>query len=90
MGAILIYGVYDAFAQKLVAAVAKLKVGDGQQEGVTQGPLIDQKAVEKVEQHIADAVGKAARVLAGGSRIGNRGYYFPLTVLSDLPDDAHV
>ena len=52
-------GVYDAFAQKLVAAVGKLKVGNGVEPGVTQGPLIDEKAVDKVEQHIADAWARA-------------------------------
>ena len=61
-------GVYDAFAAKLVEAVRKLKVGDGMENGVTQGPLINEQAVKKVEQHIADAVGKGARVLLGGKR----------------------
>jgi len=83
-------GVYDAFAQKLVAAVGKLKVGNGQQEGVTQGPLIDQKAVEKVEQHIADAVGKGARILAGGKRHSLGHSFFEPTVLADVTSEMIV
>ncbi|WP_211461308.1 NADP-dependent succinate-semialdehyde dehydrogenase [Collimonas silvisoli] len=83
-------GIYDAFAEKLVAAVAKLKVGDGQQEGVTQGPLIDQKAVAKVEQHIADAVAKGARVLAGGKRHALGQSFFEPTVLADVTSDMMV
>ncbi|AMO97885.1 succinate-semialdehyde dehydrogenase [Collimonas fungivorans] len=83
-------GIYDAFAEKLVAAVAKLKVGDGQQEGVTQGPLIDQKAVAKVEQHIADAVSKGARVLAGGKRHALGQSFFEPTVLADVTSDMMV
>ncbi|MDB5767885.1 MAG: gabD2 [Collimonas fungivorans] len=83
-------GIYDAFAEKLVAAVAKLKVGDGQQEGVTQGPLIDQKAVAKVEQHIADAVSKGARILAGGKRHALGQSFFEPTVLADVTADMMV
>ncbi|HWW07777.1 NADP-dependent succinate-semialdehyde dehydrogenase [Collimonas sp.] len=83
-------GIYDAFAEKLVAAVAKLKVGNGQQEGVTQGPLIDQKAVAKVEQHIADAVEKGARILAGGKRHALGQSFFEPTVLADVTSDMMV
>ena len=57
-------GVYEAFARKLVAAVEKLKVGNGLEAGVTQGPLIDQAALEKVEQHVADALAKGGRMVA--------------------------
>ncbi len=59
-------GVYDAFAEKLVAATKKLKVGDGFEAGVTTGPLIDRNAVEKVERHLADATAKGGKVLLGG------------------------
>ncbi|WP_141766075.1 aldehyde dehydrogenase family protein, partial [Pseudomonas sp. HMSC75E02] len=59
-------GVYDAFVEKLKAAVAKLNIGNGLEQGITTGPLIDAKAVAKVEEHIADAVGKGAKVVAGG------------------------
>ncbi|OHS01905.1 NAD-dependent succinate-semialdehyde dehydrogenase, partial [Pseudomonas sp. HMSC75E02] len=59
-------GVYDAFVEKLKAAVAKLNIGNGLEQGITTGPLIDAKAVAKVEEHIADAVSKGAKVVAGG------------------------
>src|SRR5246127_317049 len=61
-------GVYDAFADKLVAAVSRLKVGNGAEAGVDQGPLIEPAAIEKVEDHIADALAKGAKVLLGGKR----------------------
>ncbi|QBY55580.1 NADP-dependent succinate-semialdehyde dehydrogenase [Cupriavidus oxalaticus] len=77
-------GVYDAFAQKLVAAVAALKVGNGMEDGVRIGPLIDDKAVTKVEEHIADAVGKGARVLHGGQRHALGHSFFQPTVLADV------
>src|SRR5580765_5938905 len=59
-------GVYDQFAQKLAAKVGAMKIGGGLEDGVMQGPLIDMKAVEKVEEHITDAVGKGARLVTGG------------------------
>jgi succinate-semialdehyde dehydrogenase/glutarate-semialdehyde dehydrogenase len=76
-------GVYDAFADKLVAAVRKLKVGNGQEAGVTQGPLIDAAAVEKVEQHIADALSNGGRVLTGGKRHALGQTFFEPTVIAD-------
>jgi succinate-semialdehyde dehydrogenase/glutarate-semialdehyde dehydrogenase len=76
--------VYDAFAQKLTAAVAKLKVGNGMELGVNQGPLIEEKAVEKVEHHIADALGKGARLLLGGKRHPLGRTFFEPTVLADV------
>ncbi len=75
--------VYDAFASKLASAVGSLKVGDGFEPGVQQGPLIDPAAVEKVESHIADARAKGARVLTGGSRHALGGNFFQPTVLAD-------
>ncbi|WP_322403050.1 NAD-dependent succinate-semialdehyde dehydrogenase [Massilia luteola] len=77
-------GVYDAFAAKLTAAVAKLKVGNGMDAGVNQGPLIEEKAVEKVEHHIADALGKGARLLLGGKRHPLGQTFFEPTVLADV------
>jgi len=77
-------GVYDAFAEKLTAAVAKLKVGNGMEPGVNQGPLIEEKAVEKVEHHIADALGKGARLLLGGKRHALGHSFFEPTVLADV------
>jgi len=77
-------GVYDKFLDKLVGAVGKLKVGNGLDAGVTQGPLIDMKAVEKIEEHIADATKKGAKVLAGGKRHSLGGTFFEPTVLSNV------
>jgi succinate-semialdehyde dehydrogenase / glutarate-semialdehyde dehydrogenase len=76
--------VYGAFADKLAAAVQKLKVGNGLESGVNQGPLIDIHAVEKVEAHIADAVKKGARVVAGGRRHQLGGTFFEPTILADV------
>jgi len=74
-------GVYDAFARKLAQAVDQLKVGNGLMAETQQGPLIDENAVKKVEEHIADAVGKGARVLTGGHRHALGGTFFQPTVL---------
>ncbi len=76
--------VYDTFAEKLAAAVGKLKVGNGVEPGVNQGPLIEEKAVEKVEQHIEDAVSKGARVLVGGKRHALGHTFFEPTILLDV------
>jgi succinate-semialdehyde dehydrogenase/glutarate-semialdehyde dehydrogenase len=83
-------GIYDAFAAKLVAAVGKLKVGNGVEPGVTQGPLIEEKAVAKVEEHIADALGKGARLLAGGKRHALGHTFFQPTVLADVDASMQV
>ncbi len=77
-------GVYEAFAEKLAAAVAELKVGNAFEEGVRQGPLITEAAVKKVEAHIADAVEKGARVVLGGNRHALGGTFFEPTVLADV------
>jgi len=77
-------GVYDAFAEKLRAAVSGLKVGDGLADGTTQGPLIDMAAVEKVEAHIADAVAHGARVALGGGRHALGRTFFQPTVLTGV------
>jgi succinate-semialdehyde dehydrogenase/glutarate-semialdehyde dehydrogenase len=83
-------GVYDQFAEKLVTAVEGLKVGNGFDPEVTQGPLIDYAAVEKVEEHIQDAVSRGARVLTGGQRHTLGGTYFQPTVLANVPANATV
>ena len=83
-------GVYDAFVEKLKAAVAKLNIGNGLESGVTTGPLIDAKAVAKVEEHIADAVSKGAKVVAGGKPHALGGTFFEPTILVDVPKDAAV
>ena len=75
-------GVFDAFAAKFAAATAKLKVGSGLESGTTVGPLIDEKAVEKVEEHVADALAKGAKVVAGGRRHARGGAFYEPTVLS--------
>ena len=77
-------GVYDAFAEKLVAAVRKLKVGNGFEAGVVQGPLIDHAAVEKVEDHIQDAVSQGAQLLLGGKRHALGQTFFEPTVLANV------
>ncbi|STQ94251.1 Succinate-semialdehyde dehydrogenase [NADP(+)] GabD [Janthinobacterium lividum] len=82
--------VYDSFADKLVAAVAKLKVGNGIEAGVTQGPLIDAKAVAKVEEHVADALGKGGRLLAGGKRHALGNGFFEPTIIADVTNDMRV
>jgi succinate-semialdehyde dehydrogenase/glutarate-semialdehyde dehydrogenase len=77
-------GVYDAFAEKLARKVAEMKVGDGFDSGVTVGPLISKSAVEKVEEHIADATAKGAKVLAGGKRHALGGTFFEPTILTGV------
>jgi len=77
-------GVYDAFAAKLVEAVKRFKVGDGLKGETQQGPLINMSAVQKVEEHITDAVSKGARVLCGGQRHELGGTFFQPTVLADV------
>ncbi|MEX0696959.1 MAG: NADP-dependent succinate-semialdehyde dehydrogenase [Dongiaceae bacterium] len=83
-------GVYDAFAEKLAAAVGKLKVGDGLKGETHQGPLIDKNAVAKVEEHIADALAKGARVVIGGKRHALGGTFFEPTILADVTPDMLV
>ncbi|PDS59994.1 succinate-semialdehyde dehydrogenase I [Rhizobium anhuiense] len=83
-------GVYDAFAEKLVAAVGKLKTGNGFDEGVILGPLIDKAALAKVEEHIADALGKGARVLQGGKPHALGGTFFEATILGEVTKDMAV
>ncbi|HSC06609.1 MAG TPA: NADP-dependent succinate-semialdehyde dehydrogenase [Steroidobacteraceae bacterium] len=83
-------GVYDAFAGKLVDAVALLKIGDGLKGATDQGPLIDMKAVAKVEEHIADALAKGAAVAAGGKRHALGGTFFQPTVLTNVKPDMMV
>lgn len=77
-------GIYDEFCRKLSEKVAALKLGNGLDEGVNQGPLIEEKAVEKVEQHIADALSKGASCLTGGKRSALGGTFFEPTVLSGV------
>lgn len=82
--------VYDAFAAKLAEKIKMLKVGGGMEAGVTQGPLIDQPALAKVEDHIADAKAKGAKVLLGGKRHARGGTFFEPTVLTDVTTSMKV
>ena len=83
-------GVYEAFAEKLAVAVAALKVGNGVEPGVTQGPLIDQFAVDKVEELIADACAKGARVVCGGQRHALGQTFFEPTILADVTPEMRM
>ena len=83
-------GVYEAFASKLKQAVEAMKVGNGMEPGVVQGPLINADAVKKVEEHIADALKRGAKVVTGGKRHALGGTFFQPTVLADVPKDAVI
>jgi succinate-semialdehyde dehydrogenase/glutarate-semialdehyde dehydrogenase len=78
-------GVYEQFAQKFAAKVATAKVGNGFEDSVNQGPLIEPSAIEKVERHVQDAIAKGARVLTGGKRLS--GQFFEPTVVADATAD---
>ncbi len=82
--------VYDAFAEKLAGAVQKLKVGNGLQADVQQGPLIDESAVQKAERHIADAVAKGAKIQCGGKRHALGGTFFEPTLLTNVTPEMLV
>ncbi len=83
-------GVYDAFAAKLAERVGQMKVGDGFAEGVTTGPLIDTNALKKVEEHVADAVSKGAKVALGGKPADQGGLFFQPTILTGVTSDMKV
>ena len=82
--------IYDVFAKKLADATKAMKVGNGFEDGVTTGPLIDQQALEKVEEHIEDAVSKGASILSGGTRSNQGGTFFNPTVLTDVNSTMKV
>ena len=83
-------GVYDAFAEKLAERVSQMKVGDGFEDAVDAGPLIDGKALAKVEAHISDAMSKGARIALGGKPDKRGGLFFQPTVLTDVTPDMQV
>ncbi|WP_430463180.1 NAD-dependent succinate-semialdehyde dehydrogenase [Tabrizicola sp.] len=83
-------GVYDAFAEKLAAAVKKLNVGDGLKDGTTTGPLINKDAVDKVQEHIADVLSGGGKVLTGGKGHALGGTFFEPTVLTGVTNDMKV
>ncbi|KAF4513842.1 UNVERIFIED_CONTAM: hypothetical protein B566_EDAN016737 [Ephemera danica] len=83
-------GIYEEFARKLAARASKLKVGAGVEDGVVQGPLIDDAALAKVEAHVADALSKGARLLCGGARHERGGNFYQPTVLADVTPGMKV
>ena len=83
-------GIYDAFATKLTASVAALKVGNGLEDDVVQGPLIDQAALEKVEELVNDAVTQGAKVIGGGERHELGGTYYQPTVITNVADTMRI
>ncbi|MBB3229341.1 NAD-dependent succinate-semialdehyde dehydrogenase [Halomonas stenophila] len=83
-------GVFDAFLDKLAARVAELRVGNGLEEGVVQGPLINQAAVDKVREHIADALAKGGRLVCGGEPHALGGTFFQPTVIGEVTDTMRV
>jgi succinate-semialdehyde dehydrogenase/glutarate-semialdehyde dehydrogenase len=82
--------VYDEFARKLAERVGKMKIGDGMEPGVDVGPLIDMAAVEKVEEHLEDALAHGAKVVVGGKRDPRGGTFYQPTVLSDVTVDMKI
>jgi succinate-semialdehyde dehydrogenase / glutarate-semialdehyde dehydrogenase len=82
--------VYEKFANSFAEKASQLKIGNGLDPTSQMGPLANARRIDAMETLVADAKSKGGRVLAGGHRIGNRGYYFPLTVIADLPDDARA
>lgn len=82
--------IYDAFVEKLAAGAARIKVGDGFEQGVNQGPLIDDQAVAKVEEHVADARAKGATVVTGGKKHALGGHFYEPTVLSNVSNDMKI
>ncbi|MFO7305589.1 MAG: NAD-dependent succinate-semialdehyde dehydrogenase [Gammaproteobacteria bacterium] len=81
-------GIYDRFAERLAEIAAEMKVGNGLEPGVQMGPLIDERAIEKVERHVSDALSRGARILTGGQRLSGPGTFFTPTVLTDVAPDA--
>jgi succinate-semialdehyde dehydrogenase/glutarate-semialdehyde dehydrogenase len=83
-------GVYDEFVEKFAAAVRTMKIGNGADDGVVQGPLINVEAIEKVEEHIADAVEKGGKVIEGGNRHSLGGSFFEPTIVRDVTKNMKV
>ena len=83
-------GVYDAFAEKLAAALSQMKIGDGLEDGVALGPLINQDAITKVQEHIADATAKGGTVFYGGGSHQGEGFFMPPTIVTGATKDMAV
>jgi succinate-semialdehyde dehydrogenase/glutarate-semialdehyde dehydrogenase len=82
--------IYERFLDAFVAQARTVRVGDGMDPATEMGPLANHRRIDALETLVADARAKGARIHTGGERLGNRGYFFPLTVVSDLPDDARA
>jgi succinate-semialdehyde dehydrogenase/glutarate-semialdehyde dehydrogenase len=82
--------VHDEFAKKLTAKMGALKMGNGLDDGVSLGPLVNKDGLDKVIELVADAVGKGAKVLTGGKAPGGKGFFYPATVLANVPDNAKM
>ncbi|HEX3625850.1 MAG TPA: NAD-dependent succinate-semialdehyde dehydrogenase [Verrucomicrobiae bacterium] len=82
------HGIYEKFVEKFVAQASALKTGDGFEDGVLVGPLINEEGLHKALEHIEDAVKRGAKLLCGGKRIDRKGYFLEPTVLADVPADA--
>lgn len=82
--------IYDDFSQRLAIMVSQQKVGNGLEQGVSIGPLVDMAAVEKVEQHIEDAIAKGAKTILGGQRHRLGGHFFQPTILANVSEDARL
>ncbi len=82
--------VHDEFAKKLTAKMGALKMGNGLDDGVALGPLVNKEGLDKVVELVDDAVGKGAKVLTGGKAPGGKGFFYPATVLANVPDNAKM
>jgi succinate-semialdehyde dehydrogenase/glutarate-semialdehyde dehydrogenase len=82
--------VYDQFVKSFAEKASALKVGNGMDPANQMGPLANSRRIETMTEFVADAKAKGAKVLSGGTRLGNRGYYWPLTVLADVPEEARA
>jgi succinate-semialdehyde dehydrogenase/glutarate-semialdehyde dehydrogenase len=82
--------VHDAFVEKLAQATKAIKIGNGLEQGVSQGPLIDQQAIEKVERHVADAISKGAKLVIGGKRSNLGGTFYEPTVLANVTSNMLI
>jgi succinate-semialdehyde dehydrogenase / glutarate-semialdehyde dehydrogenase len=82
--------IYQAFSKAFAEKARSIVVGDGFESNTEMGPLANHRRIEAIEKFVADAKSKGAKVLAGGERTGNRGYFYPVTVLGEVPDDARA
>jgi succinate-semialdehyde dehydrogenase/glutarate-semialdehyde dehydrogenase len=82
--------IHEPFARAFAEKAAALKIGNGIDPANQMGPLANHRRIEAMTELVADAKSKGAKVLSGGTRLANRGYYFPLTVLADVPDQARA